>query len=150
MPTMYCPLCNRPVEARRQIGVGTVALAVLSWGLWLLAIPFYQKRCSICKSPSVTALHRDEELTTRSRGGPLGEPEQRLRLMESELEVAHDAIQRVTTERDFYRQLLEDPAARRTERPDTERPDTERPDTERPDTERPDTERPDTERPDTG
>lgn len=54
MATMYCNLCRRPVEAKRSIGVGTLLLAVLTGGVWLLTIPFYGKRCSICKSKAVT------------------------------------------------------------------------------------------------
>jgi hypothetical protein len=42
---MYCALCRRPVEAGRQVGVGSVVLAFLTGGLSLLAIPFYAKRC---------------------------------------------------------------------------------------------------------
>ena len=54
MATMYCELCRRPVEAKRQIGVGTLILVFLTTGFWLLAIPFYRKRCSICKSTAIS------------------------------------------------------------------------------------------------
>lgn len=113
MPTMYCALCNRPVEARRQVGVGTVALAIVSGGLWLLAIPFYQKRCSICKSPAISPVGPGARVAPGPARGSLAELEQRLRLTEGELEAATEALEQVTEERDFYRQLLEDPAARR-------------------------------------
>ncbi len=43
-------LCERNVEAKRKIGVGTLILAVLTQGLWLIVILFYSKRCSICNS----------------------------------------------------------------------------------------------------
>jgi hypothetical protein len=46
---MYCHLCNRPVEAKRQIGIGTLILVLITGGLAIIAIPFYPKRCSICK-----------------------------------------------------------------------------------------------------
>ncbi len=54
MATMYCNLCKRPVEAKRVIGVGTLLLVLLTGGLWLLLIPFYGKRCSICKSDALS------------------------------------------------------------------------------------------------
>lgn len=49
MATKYCVNCDRVVEAKRVIGIGTFILAILSGGLWLLLIPFYSKRCPICK-----------------------------------------------------------------------------------------------------
>jgi hypothetical protein len=117
MSTMLCTLCGRPVEARRHIGVGTVALSIVTWGLWLIAIPFYQKRCSICKSPALTPLGPGVRPATGNPGDRLDELHQRLRLTEGELEAAQEALGRIAEERDFYRQLLEDPAARRTPPP---------------------------------
>jgi hypothetical protein len=115
MSTMYCALCSRPVDARRHLGIGTIALAVLTAGLSLLAVPFYPKRCSICRSTAVTLsppAGRDSLPPSR-----LEELEQRLRLMEEELEAAGSDIRRLSEERDFYAQLLGDPA-RRTQRDD--------------------------------
>ncbi len=54
MTTLYCNLCKRPVEAKRNIGIGTLLLCVLTGGFWLIAIPFYSKRCPICKSESLS------------------------------------------------------------------------------------------------
>jgi hypothetical protein len=108
---MYCALCARPVEAKRQIGVGTAVLAVLSGGLWLLAIPFYSKRCSICRSAAVSATPPPGA----TRGTPferLGQLEKRLSLAEGELETANVEIERLKAEQDFYRKLLESPASR--------------------------------------
>jgi hypothetical protein len=114
MPAMYCALCNRPVEARRQIGAGTIALAVLTVGLSLLAIPFYPKRCSICRSSAVSATApgsaRDGGVLER-----LDQLERKLGFMEGELDSANVELERLTSERDFYRNLLGDPTAR--ERP---------------------------------
>jgi len=109
MATMYCALCRRPVDARRQVGVGSAILAVFTAGLSLLAIPFYAQRCSICKSAAVSAIGPD--------GRPLGDvpaarleaAEQRLSLVEGELDSANAEIERVSEERDFYRKLLGDP-----------------------------------------
>ena len=54
MSTMYCNLCKRHVEAKRIIGIGSLILIVLTGGFWLLAIPFYSKRCAICKSDALS------------------------------------------------------------------------------------------------
>lgn len=117
MPTMYCALCQRPVEAKRQIGIGTVILAVVSGGLWLAAVPFYSKRCSICKSAAVST---GVPAASGPQSDRLAELEQRLLLTEGELEVATTELDRVRTERDFYRQLLDDPAKRERDRPRSE------------------------------
>jgi hypothetical protein len=114
MPTMYCALCDRPVEARRQIGAGTVVLAVVSVGLSLLAVPFYARRCSICKSTAVSMTAPGQGLVARAASSParLADLEQRLRSTEGDLEAAMVELERLRTERDFYRQLVGDPAAR--------------------------------------
>ncbi len=114
MSTMYCALCRRPVDARRHIGIGTIALAVVTAGLSLLAVPFYPKRCSLCKSTAVSPSPPDAAI-----GGPgpslsrMEELEHRLRLVEEELEAAGGDLRRLKEERDFYSQLLGDPARRR-------------------------------------
>jgi len=52
MATKYCVNCDRVVDAKRVIGVGTFILALCTSGIWLLLIPLYSKRCSICKGTS--------------------------------------------------------------------------------------------------
>lgn len=119
MATMYCALCGRPVEAKRNIGLGTIALAVVTGGFWLLAIPFYQKRCSICLSPALSAAPPDAAGST-GRGATHGPPlqarladiERRLSLTEGELEAANVQLDRLRNEQEFYRKLLDDPATR--------------------------------------
>ena len=59
MTTRFCVPCNRPVDAKRVIGVGTLILALLTYGFWLLLIPFYQKRCPICKSTHLVRIHTE-------------------------------------------------------------------------------------------
>lgn len=46
----YCRACERTTHFKRQFGVGTLIGVVVTGGLWLLALPFYEKRCSICKT----------------------------------------------------------------------------------------------------
>lgn len=53
---VHCNLCKRAVDAKRHIGVGTLILVLMTWGAWLFAIPFYKKRCTICKSDSLVPL----------------------------------------------------------------------------------------------
>lgn len=58
MATMYCNFCNRPVEAKRHVGIGTLLLVLVTWGAWILAIPFYAKRCPMCKTTSLSKVPR--------------------------------------------------------------------------------------------
>jgi len=115
MSAMYCALCRRPVEASRHIGPGTVVLAVITGGVWLMAIPFYAKRCSICRSAAVSATVPGPGTATPGGLPPerLAELERRLSFAEGELEATTTELERVRTERDFYRKLLDDPARRK-------------------------------------
>jgi hypothetical protein len=45
----YCKLCERKVETRRKVGIGTLLLTILTAGWWLFAILFYRKRCPLCE-----------------------------------------------------------------------------------------------------
>ena len=111
MATMYCALCNRPVEARRHFGAGTLILAVITGGAWLITLPFYSKRCCICKS---TAISRTSQGGLLTGGGAqlmrVSALEQRLSQTETELDITRDQLDRLRTERDFYRDLLGDRA----------------------------------------
>ena len=49
MASKYCMNCGRVVEARRVIGVGTIILILITGLIWVIFIPFYSKRCPICK-----------------------------------------------------------------------------------------------------
>jgi hypothetical protein len=49
MAVRYCLNCEQGVEAKRSIGIGTFILVILTGGLWLFLIPFYSKRCPMCK-----------------------------------------------------------------------------------------------------
>jgi hypothetical protein len=50
MALRYCPYCQQMVTARRQFGIGTLLLVLVTGGLWLLVLGCYLKRCPICKS----------------------------------------------------------------------------------------------------
>ncbi len=63
MATKYCDHCQRPVEARRQIGVGTLILVLLTGLIWLIFIPFYTKRCPICKGISLSKISKNPQIT---------------------------------------------------------------------------------------
>lgn len=120
MAAMYCALCDRAVDAHRHVGAGTIVAAVLSLGVSLLAVPFYPQRCAICRSTAVSrtpphALRGDAGASPPSR---VSDAERRLGIAEAALEEANDALDRVTTERDFYRQLLGDRTLPEQPRPD--------------------------------
>ena len=113
MATMYCALCARPVEAKRHIGGGTVILAVLTAGIALLAVPFYPKRCSICRSAAVSVSPPGGVVgATRDPFARVADLEKRLSHVEEELDTAGVELRRLKAERDFYNQLLGNPAAR--------------------------------------
>ncbi len=48
MKNTYCSSCQRVIGHKRALGWGTFFAVVLTGGIWLLTIPFYQKRCVIC------------------------------------------------------------------------------------------------------
>ena len=66
MAKKYCGLCKRNVETKRQIGVGTLILTICTAGFWILLIPFYSQRCSLCKSKEIYKFKKNtkkEEIT---------------------------------------------------------------------------------------
>lgn len=48
MKFTYCSNCGKKTGHKRSLGFGTFFAAVLTGGLWLLAIPLYPTRCIIC------------------------------------------------------------------------------------------------------
>jgi hypothetical protein len=56
MEMIFCPNCGKLTGYKRALGFGTFFAVLLTAGIWLLALPFYPKRCIICglgKSESV-------------------------------------------------------------------------------------------------
>ncbi len=53
MPIKYCTICKKEVEEKRHIGIGTILLCLITYGIWLLVIPFYKKKCPICKTDNL-------------------------------------------------------------------------------------------------
>ncbi|CAN5637717.1 hypothetical protein BH23GEM10_BH23GEM10_17750 [soil metagenome] len=109
MASVYCALCDRPVEGTRHIGVGTIVAAVLTAGISLLFVPFYRRRCSICRSTAITPTNPylgagERNVSPRH----VAELEQKLDTSQTELEDVNEELDRLRTERDFYRQLLGD------------------------------------------
>lgn len=43
-----CPNCGKKTGHKAALGWGTFFAVILTGGLWLLAIPFYPKRCIVC------------------------------------------------------------------------------------------------------
>ncbi len=54
MKVAYCPNCGQETGSQRKLGFGTFFAVILTGGLWLLALPFYPKRCNICGNDNLT------------------------------------------------------------------------------------------------
>jgi hypothetical protein len=52
----YCLKCEEQTAHKRVLGVGTIIMAILTLGLWLLVIPFYPTRCIHCATPKWTTM----------------------------------------------------------------------------------------------
>jgi len=66
MAQQYCISCKRNVDTRRKIGIGTFIMVIITGFFWLLAIPFYSKRCPICEGTnfkSVSSAEKAEKKT---------------------------------------------------------------------------------------
>lgn len=50
MEILYCPNCGTRKSFQRQLGWGTFFAVIVTFGAWLIAIPFYKFRCSGCGS----------------------------------------------------------------------------------------------------
>lgn len=48
MEISYCPSCEKETGHKRMLGWGTLLGCIFTFGLWILSIPFYPKRCIIC------------------------------------------------------------------------------------------------------
>ena len=48
MEIKFCGNCNRRTGRMRKLGWGTFFAILITYGFWLLTIPFYPKRCIIC------------------------------------------------------------------------------------------------------
>jgi hypothetical protein len=55
MNTAYCPKCTQETGFQRKLGFGTFFAVLITGGFWLLALPFYPKRCNICGGDSSQA-----------------------------------------------------------------------------------------------
>ena len=54
MEMLQCSNCNKLTGFKRHLGLGTIIGILLTCGLWVLAIPFYPKRCIVCGSEQGT------------------------------------------------------------------------------------------------
>lgn len=61
MSLKYCALCKRNVEPRRKFGIGTIIMILLTGLLWILVLPFYRKRCPICKTTLLSGVENSIE-----------------------------------------------------------------------------------------
>lgn len=58
----YCSVCEKNVDAKRNIGIGSLIGIIVTMGFWLIAIPFYGKRCPLCKNSQLEAPKSDASL----------------------------------------------------------------------------------------
>jgi hypothetical protein len=50
----YCVLYQRNVPLGRNFGSGSLLAILLTCGAWLFAMPFYFRRCTICKDATIS------------------------------------------------------------------------------------------------
>ncbi|VAX34551.1 hypothetical protein MNBD_NITROSPIRAE03-1231 [hydrothermal vent metagenome] len=48
MDFTHCTNCQKKTGHKRSLGIGTLFAVLLTGGFWLLALPFYPKRCIVC------------------------------------------------------------------------------------------------------
>jgi hypothetical protein len=58
MSKRLCMDCKRVVTAKRVIGIGTLLLVIITGGFALSLLPFYRKRCPICKGTDLKRRRR--------------------------------------------------------------------------------------------
>jgi rubredoxin len=47
--TFYCPNCHEKKVFTKYYGLLTLILILATKGAWILTLPFYRKRCPVCK-----------------------------------------------------------------------------------------------------
>ncbi|EQB7288427.1 SHOCT domain-containing protein [Morganella morganii] len=62
MTMKYCSVCEKNVDAKRKIGVGSLIAVIFTGFIWLLVLPFYSKRCPICQNSNLSAPKSPAEL----------------------------------------------------------------------------------------
>lgn len=58
----YCENCKQVVIPKRFIGLGTIIMLLITGFFWLFFIPFYKKRCPICRANNFFKFSKQEEL----------------------------------------------------------------------------------------
>ena len=48
MKMIHCSNCGNLTGHKRNLGIGTLIMVLITSGLWLLTIPFYPIRCIVC------------------------------------------------------------------------------------------------------
>jgi len=71
MHVTHCYVCNRPSGFARRLGFGTFFMVLITFGLWLLVIPFYPIRCTTCGCTRSDGVPSPSD-PSGGRRGPLG------------------------------------------------------------------------------
>lgn len=58
MKMIYCQNCRKETGHKRCLGWGTFFAACITFGFWLLIVPFYPLRCIICGADNVEPSNR--------------------------------------------------------------------------------------------
>ena len=67
----HCQACQRSVPAKRHFGVGTLIFVIMTLGWGILLLPFWKKRCTICKSDALQDLPQGLSANTSIWNRPL-------------------------------------------------------------------------------
>lgn len=74
MTMKYCSVCEKNVDAKRKIGIGSLIAVIFTGFIWLLVLPFYSKRCPICQNSNLSAPKSSAELKSiRQESAPLAQ-----------------------------------------------------------------------------
>jgi len=55
----YCTLCERKVEPKVHYTFYTFLLVISTFGLWIIALAFYRKKCPICKTTALDKVKKE-------------------------------------------------------------------------------------------
>ncbi|MEI8663617.1 SHOCT domain-containing protein [Xenorhabdus bovienii] len=62
MTMKYCSVCEKNVDAKRKIGIGSLIAVIFTGFIWLIFLLFYSKRCPICQNSQLSRSKKAAEL----------------------------------------------------------------------------------------
>jgi len=64
----HCANCSKKTAHKRAFGAGTVIGFFVTLGLWILVMPFYPVRCTVCGMKGMTTDRPETESSRRMAG----------------------------------------------------------------------------------